>query len=67
MLDISQLKDLKASYFIVSHMGMSGLVFCMLPQYCGQESQAIVFPPIFPSPKSKSKNVNGNNHQTHLK
>ncbi len=29
MLDISQLKDLKASYFIVSHMGMNGFVFCM--------------------------------------
>jgi hypothetical protein len=42
-------------------MGMSGFVFCMLPQYRGQESQAI----IFPSPKSKSKNVGGNNHQTH--
>jgi hypothetical protein len=45
MLDISQLKDLKASYFIVSHMGMSGFVFCMLLQYFGQESQAIIFPP----------------------
>jgi len=70
MLDISQLEDLKASYFIVSHMGMSGFVFCMLPQYCGQESQAINFSTtsiIFPSPKSKSKNVGGNNHQTHLK
>ncbi len=43
--NISQLKDLKASYFIVSHMGMSGFVFCMLPQYRGQESQAIIFPP----------------------
>jgi hypothetical protein len=45
MLDILQLKDLKASYSIVSHMGMSTFVFCMLPQYCGQESQAIIFPP----------------------
>jgi len=45
MLDISQLKDLKSSYFIVSHMGMSGFVFYMLLQYCGQESQAIIFSP----------------------
>jgi len=45
MLDISQLKDWKASYFIVSHMGMSGFVFCKLPQYGGQESEAIIFPP----------------------
>jgi hypothetical protein len=45
MLDISQLKDLKASYFIVSHLGMSGFVFYMLPQYHKQESQAIIFPP----------------------
>jgi hypothetical protein len=42
MLDISQLKDLKALYFIMSHMGMNGFVFCMLPQYCGRESQAII-------------------------
>jgi hypothetical protein len=42
MLDISLLKDLKTSYFIVSHMGMSGFVFCMLPQYRGQ---AIIFAP----------------------
>jgi len=45
MLDISQLKDLKAFYFIVSHMGMSGFVFCMLLQYRGQESQTIIFSP----------------------
>jgi len=45
MLDISQLQYLKVSYFIASHMGMSGFVFCMLPQYHGQESQAIIFPP----------------------
>jgi hypothetical protein len=44
MLDISQLKDLKTSYFIVSHMTMSGFVFYMLPQYHGQENQAIIFP-----------------------
>jgi hypothetical protein len=45
MLDISQLKDLKASYFIMFHMGMSGFVFYMLLQYHKQESQAIIFPP----------------------
>jgi hypothetical protein len=42
--NISQLKDLEASYFIVSHMEMNGFVFCMLLQYRGQESQAIIFP-----------------------
>jgi hypothetical protein len=45
MLDISQLKDLKASYCIVSHMGMSGFVFCMLFQYPKQESQTSIYPP----------------------
>jgi hypothetical protein len=52
MLDISQLKDLKASYFIVSHMGMNGFVFCMF--YLNIVDKKVK-PLFFPPPKARVK------------